>query len=484
MARKWYAYIFRENAYGLAAQACVFLGGLISTLIFPNLLGKEGFGYYSLAIGVVTGAVFLSDLGIPNAVLRFIPAGAKQGIAWRYFRLLLKLKLAASLLVAIAVFLGADAIAGAYASPALADGLRVGSIFLFGYSMIGFADNVFVAMKKAKNSLILNILFHGGRIVVPLAVFFAYRQDYVGIMLGLGAAAVLSVVPMLAAAWREPALRKGKPGRMDIPAIKSYMLFGTIFIIAYGVTQWSDTLLLGLFKPVAEVSVYRVAWLWAYATVFLLPFSQRIFLSAHAYEGVEKSRKLLRITMRYGFVFAFLMIAGIFLVSGQFLGIIYGNEFDSAYPILVILSVLTIELMLNSITGGLFIGKGDMRTPGWAGVAAAAGQVALVLLLAPAYGMLGAAVGVVVPRVLVAVAQAIVALRFVSMKIPPSYVYRPAICAAGAIALLMPFYQHTFSLIPALAYGTAAAFTYGLLSLGVGAVDLQEIRRIAKGSLS
>lgn len=484
MAKKWYAYIFKENIYGLGVQASTFIAGVLFTVIFPNLLGREGFGYFSLVTGVVSIMQVLSDLGTGTAALRFIPEGSKKGVAWKYFRLLAEWRVVLAVLASAVMFSGADLIAAAYSSPFLADGIRAGSFYLLSYSIFGFMDVVFVSAKKTRNSFLLNLVFHAGRIGLPLALFFFYRSDYIGALLGVAAASTVAVIAALPWLLGDPLLRGGKDGEVDLPVLKSYIAYGTLAYAAGMMIQWSDTLIIGVYRPIADVSIYRVAWLWATATAFLFPFSYRIFLSAHAYESEERSRKMFGLTMKYGFVFAFLMISGILLVAGQFLGFIYGDRYSGAYPVMAVLSLLTLENMLTTLASGLFMGKGNVKTPTRVSIVTGLAQVAALVALTPSMGVIGAAFGVAAVRVAAALVQSLLALRFISIRIPAAYVYKPALCGALCVALLLPLKGLTYSLPAALAYGTGAVVLYLAAAVALKAVDVKELLRILKGTVS
>lgn len=483
MAKKWYAYLFRENIYGLGIQAATFIAGILFTVIFPNLLGRDGFGYLSLVIGVVSIALGPADFGASLAVLKLIPEGVKAGIAWKYLRVLSGAKVLLTILVSVLLFLGADLLAASYHSPALAGGLRVGAVFLFFYSFLGFIDNVFVALKKTRNSLLMDIVFHGGRIALPLALFFYYAKDYVTSLWGIAGACAIAVMLAAVALMADPHLGRKRRGAIDRAALWNYMFYGFVAFVAYSFISWSDTLVVGLFRPVSDVSLYRVAWLWATATAFLFPFSQRIFLTAHAYEDEARSRKLFDRTLKYSFVFSFLMMAGIVLVAAQFLNFIYRGNFDDAYPVMVVLSILTLETALNILNGGLFQGKGDVRTPTMLSVATVIAQVALLFIVTPAYGLMGAALAVVSVRILMALLQTALALRFISLRIPAAYVYRPALCAVLAAALLLPLRAYTFNLPAAFAYGIALVALYAVFAVVLKAVDLKEILGTVRGAI-
>jgi hypothetical protein len=76
------------------------------------------------------------------------------------------------------------------------------------------------------------------------------------------------------------------------------------------------------------------------------------------------------------------------------------------------------------------------------------------------------------------------ALKKIRLRLPASYVFKPAIAAAASLLivhLLDGFFPPT--LLPSLALGVLAVSLYGLFSLAVKAVDVREIARIGRGAL-
>ena len=483
---KWYGYLFRENIFGVGVQATIFAAGVVFTIVLPKLLGKDGFGYLSIAMGIVTLSSMVADLGLQFTALKFIPEGAKKGIAWKYFRAMLAWKLVLSFAAAVLLFLGADFVASVYGLPALAGGTRLGALYLFVYSLYTFVDCVFVGMKKAKNSFLMNVCYNAGRVILPIGIFFAFRQDYIGALAGVTAACGLAVMPGLFAALRDPLFRKEKDGKMDMPALKEYSFYAFVNYVALTTQQWTDTLLIGIFRPVSDVAVYRVAWLWATATFFLSPFSSRVFASAHAYEDDERSRKIFDMSLKYGFVFVFLMITGIMLVSEQFLVLIYGADsgFGAAYPVLAILSLLALETSLTNLNASLLWGKGNIKAPTLLTAGAAVCQILALLALIPPYGIIGAAVAVVVVRVAGVFVQTLLALKHANMKIPYGYVCGPVFCGLVTIAVLIPLKAYTFSWSMAVAYGVGCVAIYCLLAIAIRAVDVRGLIGIVRGAIS
>ncbi|MDD5317379.1 MAG: oligosaccharide flippase family protein [Candidatus ainarchaeum sp.] len=480
-AEKWYDYILKENAYGVAAQVVVFLAGLLVTITFPRILGTEGFGYFSLALVTANAAMFFADFGIFNVLLRMMPVGMREGNAQRYYAMFRAWKLALAFLSSSALFLASDFLAGAvFKAAPLAPALKLAAGYLFLYALYTFYDYYFISLKKNKFSLAISIAYNLLRFLLPLAVFLLISPDFYGFLAGTIAALALSVLAssFLARGIRLPS----KPHELNMEEVKRLLFYGSLSYLAGNLLIYSDTLAVGILLPASDVGIYRVAWLWATASAFLLPFSLRTFSSIHAYESMEKSAKIISATFKYTVMLVFLMLLGILAVSDKFLVLFYGPEFAVAYPILGVLSLMLFDMALSPIFSSLFIGKGYLGKPTTVGLASGAILIALLATLTPAYGLMGAAASIVAARTLNLFGTAWLAMRLAKFRLSPSLVLKPALAALASFLILKSFLPLT-GLLNALILGFASVALYGIALILLRGIELNEIESMLRGAL-
>jgi O-antigen/teichoic acid export membrane protein len=479
---KWYHKLLKENFYGVAAQMALFAAGVAFTLIFPRILGSEDFGYLSLVLAIVGFLTVFGDFWTSLALLKFIPEGEKNGTSGDYYAYLLKLKLAFALLSSAAIFIFADWAGELYSAPGLGTALRIGAALFFMQAVYVFVETALIGLGRTRDSLAVGVVYNAARVLIPLAAFFFLTHSYYATLGGITAAYALAIAFAILITKSDP--RISPSGRqIDTRQVNSYLLFGSVGYFFFLALSYSDTLVLGLFTTPDQVGIYRVAWLWAYSTAFLFPFSNRVLLSAHASHDDRRSGLIMDNALRYTFIFVFLMIAGIIAVSDRFLSILYSGQYDAAYLPLVALSFLTLETSLTNLSSTLLIGKGrKAEQPAILGVTAII-QFCLVLVLAPGMGVLGAAVSVAAAHVIYAIALTAIALRASGLRLPPSYVFKPVLCAAAALAVtlaLKPYLQGVFG---AIALGAAVTAIYLALAVATGAARPKEIIVLAKGVL-
>lgn len=123
------------------ASIIVRIIGLIYRIPLTNILGDEGNGLYGYAFEVYNIALLLSSYSLPLAVSKLVSARSNNGQrtnAYRVFKLALGLAVIVGSIVGVAVFFGADFIAGTIMkAPMSAYALRVLAPCLFIVAILG-----------------------------------------------------------------------------------------------------------------------------------------------------------------------------------------------------------------------------------------------------------------------------------------------------------------------------------------------------------
>ncbi len=476
----WYSYIIKENMYGFGIQIVTLLSGLLFAAIFPNLLGSEEFGYFSITLAIMNMWLFLGDFGTSSSTFRFIPLGLKKNAAGTYYAFLLKWKLIFSLLASAALFLLANFIAlQLYHLPFLSSGLKVGSAFVLFYSLFVFYDNTLTAIKNARYSLLANIVFYSLRIIAPVLVFIVF-PNYVGVIFGLALASLVAFVASYLLSRKSEALGERGKATLHVQEIRKFAGYLTLSHIADNFIGWADTLIIGLSQNMSQVAYYKVAILWVSAAAVLNPFAQRIFFSAHSFEDNARSAKMFRRMLGYGFVFSFLMLLGMLLLGRKFLSFMYGAQFLPAYEVLVVLAFLVFETGLNSASYPFLLGKGHVKFYTSARIAIGFVQTVLCLLFTPTYGIMSTALAVMGCRVVGAFMCAAYSMLKLGVRVESQLILKPFLCAALVFAVTQPFVHYAYNLYTGAALGAWVVVSYSALIFVTGAVSVSDAREVLR----
>jgi O-antigen/teichoic acid export membrane protein len=141
--------IGRNVGFAFAAQMVTSLATGLLTLYLVRALGPKDFGVLAIAIGLGTLVLLPGDFGVSNSAARFV---AEERGNWPVIGALvrhaLKIKLVASGLLSVLLFVLADAIASGYGSPGLAWPLRGIAVAVFFQSFMSLFMSLFTALER------------------------------------------------------------------------------------------------------------------------------------------------------------------------------------------------------------------------------------------------------------------------------------------------------------------------------------------------
>lgn len=481
----WYSTILKENMFGVMNQVLVFCSGILLNLFLPLLIGQADFGRFALITAFVNVFFLFGDFGFTYAVSHFIPIAIKKHNAGRYYGFFLRYKI---LLVAAftLIFLALSGpLAAAYRDPLLAAGFVAGAAYFFPYSFFAFFESLAIAARRAKKAFGMNVIANTLRLAVPLALVLLFARSYIDVVIATGAAYGIAVLYGFFASRRFREFGGAQRGAIDYGALKKYLFYGSLATLSSQLLLSADIVIIGLSQAAAQLAVYKIAIFAAMAPLFLMPFSLKVFLTIFSSEGAEKSRKIFQVSLKYGFVVAFLFMLAYVLLAGRLIDFVYGPAYAEAYPMLIVFSLLSIEAVLNIITAGILFGKRKMHFLASINMAAGVAMVALLLALTPSVGIFGAAVIVTMVRLLTAAGVLAYCERHFKMRTPyVSIVGRPLLAAVLAFLVLFWLRGSVATPLPWVGYGILVFIVYTALVFAVGALKASDVAAHVRGLFS
>src|SRR3954451_3290561 len=144
----------RNVGFAFAGQMVTSLATGLLTLYLVRALGPKDFGVLAIAIGLGTLALLPGDFGVSNSAARFVAEErGRWDVIGAYVRHALKIKLVASGLLSVLLFLLADAIASGYGSPGLVWPVRGIAIAVFFQSFMSLFMSLFTALERLSLNL-------------------------------------------------------------------------------------------------------------------------------------------------------------------------------------------------------------------------------------------------------------------------------------------------------------------------------------------
>jgi O-antigen/teichoic acid export membrane protein len=368
-------------------------------------LGVQGYGYYGMALAVVTIAGIPSQLGIPKVVTREIAAARND---YRRVFGVLHWGRRVCLIMSMAVGLG---VAAAGLVLIHGDNSPLGTAMIAGSPMI-----VFLALARLQGGA-LQGLHHIVRGQVPanlmqplvlsillFATWIAGRDLDPMLAMALNAVSCL-VVFLVADRWLRQRLPKRMQGEVvrggrrwiasAIPlalADSMRILQGELSVLILGAV--TDPAIVGLFR-IANITAMNAAAPIRIVGHVALPVIARL----HAEEQYERLQKAVTGFAWSGFAGACLLSFPLFVFAGPLVRLVFGNEFTPAADALRILlfgQILNAAFGPNAIL--LNMTRYERRTTRAMAIAAVL-NVILVPVCAHFWGVTGAAAGMVVSLV-------------------------------------------------------------------------------------
>jgi O-antigen/teichoic acid export membrane protein len=383
----------------------------LSPLIVHHL-GASGYGVWTL-LGTLTAYLGLLDLGIRTAVTRYVARSQSQGDHGTAIQVvstgLAIFGAMAGLALVVATVIGLVApsvfripaeyrmatqivavVAGASTAVALVNGAFGGVIV--GLQRFDLVCVVDVATTLVRAALVLGVIAaQGGLVALAVAQLLASLVGALGTAwLGRRIYPGLRLRP----AWSRPHLR----------LIVSYGGYTFVAQLAASVIDRAGVIVLGVFLPMAAVTVFAIAGgLIDYARALVGGVRTTLAPQASALEGGGQHDALRELALRgarYCTLLAVPIAATLALRGSSFIELWMGAAYGG--PSGAVLAVLAVRLVFLGATGAaanVMLGASRERAVARVLVAEAAASVAAMLVLVRPFGLLGVAWATTAPTV-------------------------------------------------------------------------------------
>lgn len=370
-------------------------------VVLARMLSVADYGLFALGLTLATLVSVLASLGMPFCAVRFLPSFIAQGdnaAAHRFERT--SLGLTALGLVLFTVVGGGILLGGRTLLPeTLLTGVLIALPLL-----------IVLGLSQTLHSL----LIARGRIIFADALQNVVRPGLV--IVALLALAYLTVPPTLLQAtviWTAvgllvaggliagyPFMKKATAGADAPPGERHIWIRAglAIMLIATGTAMMEriDVLIIGTFLSAEDVAVYsvasRIALIGAMAiNAINAAFGPPLSVAISARDGTTAG-PLARRAAVMASVFLSIFWA-ILLVFGGTILLLFGESYTSGWTVLIILGLAQLLVATFGATGGIVVFAGAEKTVVKASLLALLLNLCLNLVLVPAIGAVGAAIG-------------------------------------------------------------------------------------------
>ncbi|QSW99415.1 flippase [Haloterrigena alkaliphila] len=375
----------------------------ILLLVLTRTLGPESYGLLALALSIFSFSRFLSESGLPWAAARFIAADREDADERAVAAVVESwiLVLVASLIVAVALLVGAEFISTLLGEAGLAGLLLVGSGYVLFYTLYRYNRAILQGYEAITASAKLHGIKGGLTLVfVTVAVLLwpSPTAAVVGYVVAYGVAAVLGHWMV----WRVSGLDRSSVAtdgavRMDI---LRYNLPLSVTRLSAEVDGHLDVILVGFFTNPTQVAFYTIGKQISQFT--RVPAASIGFALSPSY-GAEtsKGRTEAATSVYQESLVKTLSLyvpacVGILVVADPAIVTVFGDGYAGAVLVVQVLALFVLFEALENISGPALDYLGRARARAVLKAVTSIGNVALNVLLIPQFGAVGAAVATVI----------------------------------------------------------------------------------------
>lgn len=350
--------VMNDSLWALFSTLTARIGGLIFTIIAARYLLPEGFGLYGLALSVAIIFITFADLGINQAMIRYVSSEIERDKkkAAAYFQYLFKIKISLSIIFSLALLLLSYFLAYfVFHKPDLFILFIILSFYILILAIEGFFESLFYVKNKVGYISIKEIIFQSLRIISAIGVFYFVARTFyvVGVTLALTINILIILFLILYFYKKEFYFLSIKNGvRIDKKRVLKFVGFATIASLSSILFSYMDAVILGIFLSVEFVGYYKAAISLIIALAGTLSFSG-VFLSVLTKIKESKLQKSFDKIVRYLLVLIIPAVVGIILLAKYFIVLTYGYEYLKAATLLYYLTPLVFFMVMVSLFSNL-----------------------------------------------------------------------------------------------------------------------------------
>ena len=388
--------IYKNTAYLGIAEVVSKVLQFAVMLYAARLLTQQNFGKFSFALSLSFMAVILADLGINTLLIREI--SRNKSLVSKYFINAFSIKIVLSIITFFIIV----AVLNALNYPEITRQI-VYIIWLFTilstftelfYSIFRAFEQMFydAFLKILRMSILavtgIYVLFKGYGVII-----FSYTFIFTEIIV-ITIASLIALKKFIKLDIRiDPVFIKS--------TLKKALPFGLAFIFG-SIYFFIGSIMLSKMKGDVEVAIFSAAYNIALALIFIpTVYINAIYpvLSRYYKEGKSGLRLLYERSFKYLYIIGLPISLGIFMLSDEIIGFLYGARYSISSIALRIISLYLFLKFINFLLG-IVLSSIDKQNKRMLGQGITAGiSILLNLLLIPLIGFVGAAISTLITEI-------------------------------------------------------------------------------------
>lgn len=446
--------IAKNTAFNFVTTASDVLVNLVIGIMLARSLGPEQYGLYALLMWFLGLAIVAVNLGLGEMVKRFVAESIGRQNAdepVRIVQMTLLLRGVAAVVASLAIFGFAGFWAGSFANPGDSAFFAVLSLALVPNVLNLAFVSIFAGFQKYEYGAYLLLGTNPLRAVLVVVLMVMGYGVMEVLLLNIGIWVLGCLIGLFLLRRLVPLGRifsRQSVGR-DITsnAMKYALVAAGITIVNYFLWQQAEILFVGIYLPVEEAGYYRLAsQLPSLAMVLVPSVLGGVLLPAISEQfgrgDMERLRRIYITSARYLMMLSLPIVAAGVALAGPFIYVLYGADYE---PVILLMQILFVPYAVRGISfaaTSVIYGTGRPTYILKVGFVLILLDIGLAVLLIPRFGIVGAAIGSSIPRLLALPLFNAYASRKISTAWPlgDSLKIVLASCTMGAALFALQYY--------------------------------------------
>ena len=395
---------------GIAVVGMI-LGKLFSYLtrvFIARSFGPETYGLIAMGLATISIITTFSLIGLDLGLTRFIAfyrgkrnLGKVKGSIKSSFKITLPL----SIIFAAALFIFSEQVAIFFSKQDLVPVIKILSFALPFSVILGLFQSTLLGFKLVKQKVYTVEIGKNLSTLIFVIIFFYLGFGLFGATIGFVLGFFLSVIVGVYHLKGKilPQLKKIKPIRVSKELVSfslPLLMVATLSLLM----AWTDVLMLGYFDTVANVGIYSAVLNTGILLSFVFQGFSFIFTPLisefYSRDQIKEIRKIYKSSTRWTFSITFPLFLLFILFPDNILKILFNEEFVSGSTSLIILSFGIMFSVFIGLARETITSIGKTKIIFYFTLIAASSNFIINLILIPIYGMVGAAIAMLVSLIL------------------------------------------------------------------------------------
>lgn len=338
--------VVKNSFWGIISSILNRIGSFILAILLSKLLLPDLFGVYSLAMAVAFFFISFSDLGINQALIRYVSADIDKinGESSSYAHYLLKIKLSVTIIISLALLVLSYPLSFfIFRNQSLFPLFIILGFYVFFISLSSFFEALFFIRKNVNYISVKEFFLFFFKLSAILLVNFFVPSEFrlQGIFLSFVAVSILSLLFVVHFSKKvcSAVFTKAKQ-KINKKEILKFVLLLNVQNVSLMVLSQAGLVFLGIFLAEKYVGYYNVSWALVAGLISLVFSFSSIFIPVFTAISEEKFKLVLKKVFNFLLILALPVSFGLSLLSHFFISSIFGENYLTAVIPLRIISFL------------------------------------------------------------------------------------------------------------------------------------------------